>query len=235
MTPSHRHLLIVDDDAPLLEALTARFACYGFAVEGASTPAMMRARLAQAEWALVVLEPLVQAQPGHGLLRELVERGLPVIVHSRAGNDAERIAALEMGAEDCLAKPAHPRELLARIRTALRGRTADVAPSRRDSVRFDGWRVDLMTGQLFTPTGSAVPLSDGEFQLLRVFVEHPRQVLDRARLLDRVYGGASDYFDRSIDVQLCRLRRKLAAFGLKGPVIRTIRNEGYMFVHSVLG
>lgn len=228
----HKRLLIVDDDIELLDSLTASFACYGFAVESVSSAEMIRAKLADV--ALVVLEPLV-VQAGLAVLRELVERGVPVIVHSRAGSDAERIAALEMGAEDCLAKPAHPRELLARIRTALRGRTADVAPARRDSVRFDGWRVDLMTGQLFTPTGSAVPLSDGEFQLLRVFVEHPRQVLDRARLLDRVYGRTSDYFDRSIDVQLCRLRRKLAAFGLKGPVIRTIRNEGYMFVHSVFG
>ena len=232
MMVPHKHLLIVDDDIELLDSLTASFACYGFAVESVSSAEMLRAKLADV--ALVVLEPLV-VQAGLAVLRELVERGVPVIVHSRAGSDAERIAALEMGAEDCLAKPAHPRELLARIRTALRGRTADVAPARRDSVRFDGWRVDLMTGQLFTPTGSAVPLSDGEFQLLRVFVEHPRQVLDRARLLDRVYGRTSDYFDRSIDVQLCRLRRKLAAFGLKGPVIRTIRNEGYMFVHSVFG
>ena len=231
MVPQKR-LLIVDDDIELLDSLTASFACYGFALEGVSSAELMRAKMADV--ALVVLEPLV-VQTGTGLLRELVERGVPVIVHSRAGSDTERIAALEMGAEDCLAKPAHPRELLARIRTALRGRAASVAPSRRDSVRFDGWRVDLMTGQLFTPAGSSVPLSDGEFQLLRVFVEHPRQVLDRARLLDQVYGGTSDYFDRSIDVQLCRLRRKLATFGLKGPVIRTIRNEGYMFVHSVFG
>ncbi|WP_420144559.1 winged helix-turn-helix domain-containing protein [Sphingobium sp.] len=98
---------------------------------------------------------------------------------------------------------------------------------------FDGWRMDMTTGQLLSPVGAPVALSDGEFQLLRVFIEHPRQVLDRARLLDRVYGASSEHFDRSIDVQLCRLRRKLSVGGLKGPVIRTIRNEGYMFVHAV--
>ena len=98
---------------------------------------------------------------------------------------------------------------------------------------FSDTVIDLETGQLFDGTGRSVPLSEGEFQLLRVFVEHPRQVLDRGHLLDRVYGDASEHFDRSIDVQLCRLRRKLSASGLKGPVIRTIRNEGYMFVHAV--
>jgi two-component system OmpR family response regulator len=234
MTVPPRRLLIVDDDMPMLAMMAQDFARFGFVVEDAPSATMMRTRLAQADYALVVLEPLVQ--PGPALLHELVvDHGLPVIVHSAACAEAERIAALEMGAEDCLAKPAHPRELLARIRAALRGRTGGDVPPRRAIACFDGWRIDLMTGQLFDPRGSAVPLSDGEFQLLRVFVEHPRQVLDRARLLDRVYGGTSDYFDRSIDVQLCRLRRKLSASGLKGPVIRTIRNEGYMFVHAVSG
>jgi two-component system OmpR family response regulator len=157
-----------------------------------------------------------------------------VILHSAACTEATRIAALEMGAEDCLSKPANPRELLARIRTALRGQAptpANHTPA--NAVRFAGWRVDLHTGQLFDPAGTSILLSDGEFQLLRVFIEHPRQILDRSRLLDQVHGGMSEHFDRSIDVQLCRLRRKLAASGLKGPVIRTIRNEGYMFVHAV--
>ncbi|MCI4591260.1 response regulator transcription factor [Sphingobium sp. BYY-5] len=235
MIDPHRRLLIVDDDAPLTAHLADLFARYGFVTDGAATVDAMRIMLAQKDYALVVLDPLVQADNGGALLCELVmERRLPVILHSTACTEATMIAALEMGAEDCLSKPANPRELLARIRTALRGRTpapANHAPA--NAACFAGWRVDLQTGQLFDPTGTSILLSDGEFQLLRVFIEHPRQVLDRSRLLDQVHGGMSDHFDRSIDVQLCRLRRKLAASGLKGPIIRTIRNEGYMFVHAV--
>ncbi|HAF41163.1 MAG TPA: DNA-binding response regulator [Sphingobium sp.] len=229
----HKRLLIVDDDAPLTARLADLFARYGFATDDAASPGVMRALLGRTDYALVVLDPLIQADNGGGLLRELVvDHRLPVILHSAACTEATRIAALEMGAEDCLSKPANPRELLARIRTALRG-AAQVGASPASAVRFAGWRVDLQTGQLFDPAGTAILLSEGEFQLLRVFIEHPRQVLDRSQLLDQVHGKTSDHYDRSIDVQLCRLRRKLAASGLKGPVIRTIRNEGYMFVHAV--
>ena len=238
MTGSHNRLLIVDDDTPLVAQLADAFARYGLIVDGAATLLQMRAALAQQDYALVVLDSAIAPDQGTALLRELaIERRLPVIVHSAACSDADRIAALELGAEDCLGKPANPRELLARIRAALRGRMTPSArvdaAAARHVATFEGWRVDMTTGQLFDPKGTAVSLSDGEFQLLRVFVQHPRQVLDRGRLLDRVYGGSADHYDRSIDVQLCRLRRKLSAGGLKGPVIRTIRNEGYMFVHAV--
>jgi two-component system OmpR family response regulator len=238
MTALYSRILIVDDDPSQLTQLADNFARYGLSVVGAASPRQMRERLALEHYALVVLDTAIAPGQGAALLRELaIERRLPVIVHSAACGDAERIAALEMGAEDCLSKPANPRELLARIRAALRGRGATMrhaeTPVPRTFACFEGWRVDMTTGQLFSPIGAAVALSDGEFQLLRVFVEHPRQVLDRGRLLDRVYGATSDHYDRSIDVQLCRLRRKLSASGLKGPVIRTIRNEGYMFVHAV--
>ncbi|KMS54630.1 winged helix-turn-helix domain-containing protein [Sphingobium cupriresistens] len=239
MTISHSRLLIVDNDSAQLAQLADNFARYGLIVVGVETPLQMRAALAQHDYALVVLDPAIAPEKGAALLHELaIERHLPVIVHSAACGEADRIAALELGAEDCLCKPANPRELLARIRAALRGRMAPGAPlnaaaTARSFASFDGWRVDMTTGQLFDPKGTAVSLSDGEFQLLRVFVEHPRQVLDRSRLLDRVHGATADHYDRSIDVQLCRLRRKLSACGLKGPVIRTIRNEGYMFVHAV--
>ena len=225
-------LLIVDDDYPLRNELADYFAPYGFVAEGVASTDATRGRIAHGDMALVVLDIAIPG--GTALLRELVAvHDLPVIVHSNACSEAERIAMLEMGAEDCVEKPANPCELLARIRSALRGRNDRHGANKRSVARFEGWRIDLTINQLFDPTGAPVPLSDGEFQLLRVFIEHPREVLDRGRLLDRVYGRSSDYFDRSIDVQLCRLRRKLSACGLKGPVIRTIRNEGYMFVHPV--
>jgi two-component system OmpR family response regulator len=237
MTGLNSRLLIVDKDTTLLASLADDFAPYGFAIDSALNAHMVRERLAQNDYALVILDTLAVPDEAPALLRELaVERSLPVIVHSTACNEAERIAALEMGAEDCLCKPANPRELLARIRAALRGRkrpASRIDTPARAFASFEGWRVDLTTGQLFNPVGAPISLSDGEFQLLRVFVQHPRKVLDRAVLLDQVYGSASEHFDRSIDVQLCRLRRKLSVSGLKGPVIRTIRNEGYMFVHNV--
>ncbi|WP_298394286.1 response regulator transcription factor [Sphingobium sp.] len=238
MTGSYSRLLIVDKDPALPANLADEFAPYGFRLDAATSAGQMRDRLAGQDYALVILD--IMSVPGEApaVLRDLaIERRLPVIVHSTACTDGERIAALEMGAEDCLCKPANPRELLARIRTALRSRTPMTmscdAANGCSIASFEGWRVDLTTGQLFTPIGAPVALSDGEFQLLRVFIQHPRKVLDRGQLLDQVYGATSDHVDRSIDVQLCRLRRKLSANGLKGPVIRTIRNEGYMFVHPV--
>lgn len=239
MTGPYSRLLIVDKDSTLLASLADDFAPYGFEIDAASSVIQMRERLAGQAYALVILDTLSVPGEAPAVLRELaIERRLPVIVHSTACVAGERIAALEMGAEDCLCKPANPRELLARVRTALRSRTHAPATQRtgmtdRAIASFHGWRVDLTTGQLFNPIGAPVALSDGEFQLLRVFIQHPRKVLDRSLLLDQVYGSTSDHFDRSIDVQLCRLRRKLSAGGLKGPVIRTIRNEGYMFVHPV--
>jgi DNA-binding response OmpR family regulator len=145
-----------------------------------------------------------------------------------------------MGAEDYLTKPCNARELLARANAALRARrrqagagTMTTAPRDNSWVAFQGWRFDLTTRQLFDPGGGTISLSEGEYQLLRVFVANARQVLNRHQLLDQVYGASSDHYDRAIDVQLCRLRRKLSAGGLKGQTIRTVRNEGYIFVHPV--
>src|SRR5262249_3676196 len=144
-----------------------------------------------------------------------------------------------------LAKPCNPRELLARIRTVLRRRSdrstlsstpgASEKASSADSnvLGFGGWRIDLNTRMLHDPQDEIVTLSDGEFRLLRAFVEHPRRVLTRDQLLDYAHGNDSEYYDRAIDVQISRLRRKLTSGEAKTELIRTVRNEGYMFLSPV--
>lgn len=240
--PNQSQILLADDDAALLTSLSDYFGRYGFAVDTATGAAEMRGKADEQRYDLIVAEPTMPGLHTAGLLREFaIERKIPVIIHSRAASDLDRILGLEMGAEDYLAKPCNARELLARINAALRARrrnprSASLASATRDRAwaQFEGWRFDLTTRQLFDPAGAVVSLSEGEYQLLRVFVINARQVLNRNELLDKVYGAASEHYDRAIDVQLCRLRRKLMASGLKGQTIRTVRNEGYIFVHPVI-
>ena len=154
---------------------------------------------------------------------------------SAMGEETDRIVGLELGADDYLPKPCNPRELLARVRAVLRRRgerpgAADLLGARCE---FNGWRLDMVRRELRTPDGVVVNLSGGEFSLLRAFVEHPQRVLTRDQLLDFARGPDSDAYDRAIDVQISRLRRKLDDGG-GAELIRTIRNEGYLFLAKVV-
>jgi two-component system OmpR family response regulator len=152
---------------------------------------------------------------------------------SAMGEDTDRIVGLELGADDYLAKPCNPRELLARIRAVLRRAEARSSGGVGASCEFAGWALDLVRRELRSPQGVVVNLSSGEFSLLRVFVERPQRVLTRDQLLELARGPDSDAFDRAIDVQISRLRRKLDDGGGGQDLIRTIRNEGYMFTPKV--
>ena len=156
------------------------------------------------------------------------------------GEEVDRIVGLEMGADDYIAKPANPRELLARIRSVLRRNQASALPTvapanARPYLRFAGWRLDPVGRQLFDPDQIVINLSDGEFRLLLAFAEHPRRVLTRDQLLDLSRGHNAEHFDRAIDVQVSRLRRKLSRDDTAGgdELIRTVRNEGYIFTSDV--
>lgn len=228
-------LLIVDDD-PGIRELTAGFLSqHGYVVDTAAGGAEMREAMAVHEYALVVLDLMMPGEDGLTILRSLDrETGPAVILHSVIGEDVDRIVGLEMGADDYIAKPANPRELLARIRSVLRRsgeRPAARAPE-RGFLRFSGWRLDAVARQLYDPDNVIINLSDGEFRLLLALVERPRRVLTRDMLLDLSRGPMSEHFDRAIDVQMSRLRKKLARPG-REELIRTIRNEGYMFVAEV--
>ncbi|WP_084584456.1 response regulator [Sphingomonas azotifigens] len=229
-------LLIVDDDPGIRELTAAFLQQHGYVVDTAEDATTMRAALAGNSYALVVLDLMMPGEDGLSILRTLDRRSGPaVILHSVLSEDIDRIVGLEMGADDYVAKPANPRELLARIRSVLRRIAApSVAPiaHERSYMRFAGWRLDPIGRQLFDPEGVLINLSDGEFRLLLALVERPRRVLTRDALLDYSRGAHSEHFDRAIDVQMSRLRKKLARSGAD-ELIRTIRNEGYMFVAEV--
>jgi two-component system OmpR family response regulator len=239
MTSATR-LLVVDDD-PGIRELTAEFlSTHGYLVDTAEDGAAMRRKLAEESYALIVLDVMMPGEDGLTILRSLDRATSPaVIILSVIGEEVDRIVGLEMGADDYVAKPANPRELLARIRSVLRRKEAAPAaapagPGDRTYLRFAGWRLDPMARQLNDPDDVVINLSDGEFRLLVALVEHPRRVLTRDQLLDLSRGANVEFFDRAIDVQVSRLRRKLQRPGSGAEeLIRTIRNEGYMFTADV--
>jgi two-component system OmpR family response regulator len=229
-------LLIVDDD-PGIRELTADFLSgHGYVVDTAGSGAEMRALVEKNDYALVVLDVMMPGEDGLTILRGMDrQRGPAVIILSVIGEEVDRIVGLEMGADDYIAKPANPCELLARIRSVLRRARNDAqvpAAPGRTYLRFAGWRLDSVGRQLFDPDGVVINLSDGEFRLLLALVEHPRRVLTRDMLLDLSRGLNAEHFDRAIDVQMSRLRKKLARPATED-LIRTVRNEGYMFVADV--
>jgi two-component system OmpR family response regulator len=237
-------ILIVDDDAGIRSLVSSFLQKHGFKTDTAGNPAEMRAKLTDTRYDLIVLDVMMPGEDGLSALRKLqTNDSPPVIMLSAVGTDIDRVVGLEMGADDYLAKPCNPRELLARIRTVLRRRSRDgEARSRADAPEpmpearnfsFAGWRIDMVARTLHDPAKRPVALSDGEFRLLRAMVEHPRRVLTRDQLMDYASGSESDNYDRAIDVQISRLRRKLAANGEKSELIRTVRSEGYMFAPAV--
>ncbi|HEY4077936.1 MAG TPA: response regulator [Rhizomicrobium sp.] len=234
-------ILIVDDDEGIRGLVSSFLEKHGFGTDTAENAEQMRTKLRARKYDLIVLDVMMPGEDGLSALRDLQKRnGPPIIMLSAVGTDIDRIVGLEMGADDYLAKPCNPRELLARIRTVLRRQLRETGDAQTPAepfsggrLRFAGWRIDLVSRILHDPGDQVVTLSDGEFRLLRAFVEHPRRVLTRDQLLDIARGHESEHYDRAIDVQISRLRRKLAATDQDGELIRTVRNEGYMFVPSV--
>jgi two-component system OmpR family response regulator len=240
-------ILIVDDDVGIRTLISSFLQKHGFKTDTAGNPAEMRTKLGNGAYDLIVLDVMMPGEDGLSALRKLhAQGGPPVIMLSAVGTDIDKIVGLEMGAEDYLSKPCNPRELLARIRTVLRRNATAVhvdyrAPEQNEApldvegevARFAGWRVELNARILYNANDEVVPLSDGEFRLLRAFLTHPRRVLTRDQLLDYAHGTEALHFDRAIDVQISRLRRKLNGTGEKFELIRTVRNEGYIFVSAV--
>ncbi len=237
-------ILVVDDDAGIRTLVSSYLGKHGFSTDVAADVSAMRSCLSRTAYDLIVLDVMMPGEDGLTALRHLHSQGgPPVIMLSAVGADIDRIVGLEMGAEDYLAKPCNPRELLARIRTVLRRRAVDgeaatdvraiPAPDEEPAWHFEGWRLDPLIRTLQDPQGKPVILSDGEFALLRAFVEHPRRVLSRDQLLDYARGRESEYYDRAIDVQISRLRRKMDTSAAGHELIRTVRNEGYMFMPKV--
>jgi len=221
-------ILVVDDDPGIREVLCDYLGQHGYDATGAASAAEMDRAIARQSPDLIVLDLMMPGEDGLSVCRRLSGKGgPPIVMLSAMGEDTDRIIGLELGADDYLAKPCNPRELLARVRAVLR-RPRDEAAADGPALAFAGWRLDLLRRELTRPDGRAVALSAGEFALLRAFAERPGRVLTRDQLLERARGADADVFDRAMDVQISRLRKKLDdGSGLE--MIQTLRGEGYMF------
>ena len=228
---AERDILIVDDDADIREALGGFLARHGFAPRVAANAVEMDAAMDTRRPELVVLDVMMPGENGLSICRRLSGDGVPIIMLSAMGEDTDRIVGLEIGADDYLAKPFNPRELLARIRAVLR-RREPAQGKLEPAYVFAGWRLALSDLSLLDPTGSVVTLSSGEINLLRAFVENPHRILSRDQLLELSRGPMAETYDRAIDLQVSRLRRKLDD-GSGAEMIQTIRGEGYRFAPRV--
>ncbi|EXJ17211.1 response regulator [Imhoffiella purpurea] len=225
-------ILVVDDDPGLRALLGDYLAREGFEVGGAEDGRAMDAWLEQQDTDLIILDLMLPGEDGLTLTRRLrAKTEVPIIMLSARGDDVDRIVGLEVGADDYLAKPFNPRELLARIRAVLRRQRlighGDEIPA-HEIIRFGPYRLDPIQYEL-RRDDQPVTLTSGEFELLRVLAEHPDRVLDRDRLLDLLKGYERSPFDRSIDVQIARLRAKIEPETKHPRYIRTIWGKGYMF------
>ncbi|MDO8988163.1 MAG: response regulator [Sideroxyarcus sp.] len=227
-----RHILVVDDDAGLRELLQQYLSAQGYGVTAVADGGAMDAHLAVGTADLVVLDLMLPGEDGLSLARRLRARGnVPIIMLSARGEDVDRIVGLEVGADDYLSKPFNPRELLARIRALLRrseNTHADAAQPAHETRRFGDFVLNVEARDLHR-NGSNVPLTAGEFNLLRIFVEHPNRVLSRDNIMDMLKGYERSPFDRSIDVRVTRLRRKIENDPNAPLFIRTVWGEGYLF------
>jgi two-component system phosphate regulon response regulator OmpR len=232
-------VLIVDDDRAVRDMLVEYLTTHGYEVAQADGGPAMRTELERGVPDVVLLDIGLPGEDGLALARYLRERyDLGIIMVTGAGEVVDRIVGLEMGADDYVAKPFDPRELRARLKSVLRRVQARSAPAASGApagapearVPVGGRLLDLRSHQLFERDGTAVPLTTMEFELLKAFVEHPNQVLSRDRLLTLTRNREWEPFDRSIDIRIARLRRKIEDDPENPKVIRTMRGAGYMFV-----
>ena len=231
------HILIVDDDREIRSLLADYLSGNGYHALTADGGIAMWKTLASAHVDLIVLDLNMPGEDGLTLCRNLrAQSTLPNIMLTARSEPLDRILGLEMGADDYLPKPFEPRELLARIRSVLRRIQALPASADHASVQallFSGWTLDLTARHLVNPQGVVIMLSGAEFKLLHIFLEHQNRVLNRDQLLNLTHGRDADPFDRSIDIQISRLRQKLGEDARAPQIIKTVRNGGYVLASAV--
>jgi two-component system, OmpR family, response regulator len=231
------HILIVDDDADIRSLLTRYLERNGLRATAVGDGRAMWRALDSGAIDLIVLDLMLPGDDGLTLCRTLrTKSDIPVIMLTARGDETDRIVGLEMGADDYLPKPFSARELLARIKVILR-RTRSLPPNLKPQdetlLRFGGWTLDTARRELRSPEGEVTPIAGVEFKLLRVFLEHPNRVLSRDQLLDLTQGREADPLDRSIDVQVSRLRQRLGDEARGAALIKTVRGEGYVLSAQV--
>jgi two-component system, OmpR family, response regulator len=236
------HLLVVDDDREIRTLISQFLTKHGYRVSSARDGAEMMQVLDSSRIDLIVLDLMMPGEDGLVLCRRLRAQpgpsgAIPIIMLTAMGEETDRIVGLEMGADDYLPKPFNPRELLARVKAVLRRATGLPVGSSAEPVNrgmtFEGWRLDIAKRELWSPDKVLVQLSAGEFDLLVAFAEHPQRVLTRDQLLDLARGRSAMPFDRSIDVQVSRLRRKIEPDPKEPSLIKTVRSGGYIFTPVV--
>ncbi len=234
--PSRSTVLVVDDDEDIGALLHRYLSGQGLRVEVFGDAASLRSRIAQPSVDLVLLDLGLPDDDGLNVVRDLRLRNIPIIIVSGRGESVERVVGLELGADDYVTKPFDLRELLARIRSVLRRaggsageRTACVAP-----FEFDGFRLEPEARRLTAVDGNEVALTTGEFDLLYAFLQRPNLVLSRDQLMDTVHGREAGPYDRAIDVQIGRLRRKIERDPANPRLIKSVRGAGYLFAAAVV-
>ena len=232
------HIVVVDDQKEICQVVQEYLSGEGYRVSAAHDGPGMRRVMAQDPVDLVILDLMLPGEDGLTLARALRDESeVGIIILTGRGETVDRIIGLEMGADDYLPKPFHLRELLGRVKSVLRrvsSRSQDKpSPGARSKARFAGWNLDLATRELLSPAGGDVRLTTGEFDLLAAFVNNANQVLSRDRLLDLARNREAGPFDRTIDVQVGRLRRKLEDDPQKPTIIKTVRGTGYIFTPTV--
>ncbi|WP_151634758.1 response regulator [Noviherbaspirillum aerium] len=230
-------ILIVDDDREISTLLAEYLEKNGYRAVTAGDGKAMQKALQEHRVDLIVLDLNLPGEDGLTLCRNLRSHSaIPVIMLTARGEPVDRILGLEMGADDYVPKPFEPRELFARIRSVLR-RTQALPPhmqtSESQQIKFAGWTMDVTARHLINPAGVVVALSGAEYRLLKIFLDHANRVLSRDHLLNLTQGRDADPFDRSIDLQISRLRQKLGDDARSPQIIKTVRNEGYVLATQV--
>lgn len=233
MAESRQKILVVDDDQRLRELLRRYLDEQGFAVKAVDGAAAMDKAMARERFDLIVLDLMMPGEDGLSACRRLrgSKEDTPIVMLTARGDDVDRIVGLEMGADDYLPKPFSARELLARIKVVLR-RARSLPPNLRHDdearVRFGDWVLDTEHRHLISAAGVVTPLGGAEYRLLRILVSHPNRVLNRDQLVELTQGREADALDRSIDVQVSRLRHRLGDDPRDPRLIKTVRGEGYV-------
>ncbi len=231
------HILVVDDQQEICDVIDQYLTGEGYRVSTAHDGAEMRHVMNKDPADLVILDLMLPGEDGLALARTLrSESAIGIIILTGRGETVDRIIGLEMGADDYLPKPFNLRELLARVKSVLRrvhGRIEESPQAGRTRMRFAGWSLDLSSRELLSPTGEEIRLTTGEFDLLAAFVNNANQVLSRDRLLDLARNREAGPFDRTIDVQVGRLRRKLEDDPQNPTMIKTVRGSGYIFTPAI--
>jgi two-component system OmpR family response regulator len=232
------HILVVDDDADIRTLLAAYLSKNGFQVSAVADGRALWRALEGPRIDLIVLDVMLPGDDGLTVCRELRARhvDIPVIMLTARGDETDRILGLEMGADDSLPKPFSARELMARIKAIIkraRSLPANMRPDNARCLQFGEWQLDTQSRHLVSPQGVVVPLGGTEYKLLRVLLSHPNRVLTRDQLLDLTQGREADPLDRSIDVQISRLRQRLGDDPREPRYIKTVRGEGYVLAASV--